>query len=172
MHSTDLSETVTNDLDTTFEPVENVPIPDDENTNDHTTSESEPAKENHTSLDDSVTLLKQAVHDEFNNSEQPSTDKNEQKRLAKNTKCSETCKVKPTTKRKSLHPMVSRNLCGNNGWWASRNMALSNMQRRSNVHQTKYQQHEEQNKWRRSAQKTFWKLLGIFLQNLKTVWNV
>ena len=67
MHSTDLSETVTNDLDTTFEPVENVPIPDDENTNDHTTSESEPAKENHTSLDDSVTLLKQAVHDEFNN---------------------------------------------------------------------------------------------------------
>ena len=108
MDSTDLSETVINDLDTSFESAENVPIPDDENTNGHITSESEPANENHTSLDDSVTLLKQAVYDKPNITQQPGADKNKQKRSAKNTKCSETCKVKPTTKRKFSQIRCSR----------------------------------------------------------------
>lgn len=104
---TDLSETVINDLDTTLEPAENVSVPDHVNNGDDDTSDDTSESESeqntigdHTSFDDSVTLLKQVATDEPKNTEDSGADKNEHKRSTKSTKCCDTCKVKPTSKRK------------------------------------------------------------------------
>ena len=96
-HSTQLlSETILNDLDITLQSNENkADIDHDSSDDDSELNEAEDT----TCLDDSVTLLKEAARSEPIHADSSDASKTESKRPTKSTKCCDTCKVKPTSKR-------------------------------------------------------------------------